>query len=123
MSPRLELRDAAVRRGGQVVLEGVSFSVEAGELVGIIGPNGAGKTTLVRAALGLQALSAGHARLDGDDVGRLSPASTLRLTPSRTVWRPRRTATSSNSSRAVMPASSARRARRSRRRWGLRTGR
>ena len=78
MSPRLELRDAAVRRAGQVVLEGVSLRVEAGELVGIIGPNGAGKTTLIRAALGLQRLSGGQALLGGDEVRRLSPAELAR---------------------------------------------
>ena len=78
MSPRLELRGATVRRGGQVVLEGVSLSARAGELVGIVGPNGAGKTTLIRAALGLQPLSAGQALLGGDEVRRLSPAELAR---------------------------------------------
>lgn len=41
------------RYGDRSVLEGVSFSVEPGQIVTLIGPNGAGKTTLVRIALGL----------------------------------------------------------------------
>jgi zinc transport system ATP-binding protein len=45
------------------VLEDISFTVNAGDYVGIVGPNGSGKSTLVQALLGLVAVSSGSARL------------------------------------------------------------
>ena len=79
MTARLELSGVTVRLGRQTVLSSVSLSVEAGEVVGVVGPNGAGKTTLIRAALGLQPMAAGEARLGGEEVRRLSPVELARL--------------------------------------------
>ena len=54
------------------VLEDISFSVAAGDYVGIVGPNGSGKSTLVRALLGLCPISGGSAALFGVTCGRFS---------------------------------------------------
>jgi iron complex transport system ATP-binding protein len=61
----LDLDSVCVQRAGRAILADVSMRVAAGEMVGLVGPNGAGKTTLLRAALGLQARSAGEVRLGG----------------------------------------------------------
>jgi len=72
VSALLELDDVVVRMGAATVLDGVSLSVGAGELVALCGPNGAGKSSAVRAGLGLTPLQSGAARLGGEDVRRLS---------------------------------------------------
>jgi sulfate-transporting ATPase len=68
----LEIRDLTVRYGGIVAVDGVSFSIEPGQIVGLIGPNGAGKTTLVDATTGY-AKYEGQVLLDGKRVDRYAP--------------------------------------------------
>src|SRR5580765_8364910 len=46
----------------------LSFSVSAGEIVGLIGPNGAGKTTTLRALAGILRPTSGHVAIDGHDL-------------------------------------------------------
>ena len=72
MSALLELDGVVARMGAARVLNGVSLSVAAGELVALCGPNGAGKSSAIRAGLGLTALQSGVAKLGGEDVRRLS---------------------------------------------------
>jgi len=55
----LRVENVDITRGNTRVVKGVSLTVERGRIVSLIGPNGSGKTTLVRAALGLQPISAG----------------------------------------------------------------
>ncbi|MEO6500791.1 MAG: ATP-binding cassette domain-containing protein [Jatrophihabitantaceae bacterium] len=62
--------DGLVRRfGALTALDGVSFSVPSGQVVGFLGPNGAGKTTTMRAVFGLTELTAGTVRWNGVAVG------------------------------------------------------
>ncbi len=72
MKALLELNGVLARMGSATVLNKVSLSVRAGELVVLCGPNGAGKSSAIRAGLGLTALESGAARLGGEDVRRLS---------------------------------------------------
>jgi iron complex transport system ATP-binding protein len=65
---KLEARDITVTAGARTLVDGVSFDLSRGELVGLVGPNGAGKSTLVRAALGLHPMQAGEVRLNGKDL-------------------------------------------------------
>ncbi len=53
------------RYDGKDVLSDISFSLEAGDYVGLVGPNGSGKSTLVRLALGLESPAAGRILLFG----------------------------------------------------------
>ena len=61
----LEVSDVSVRFGGIVALDGVSFGVEAGQIVGLIGPNGAGKTTLFNCLSRLYECNRGSVSFDG----------------------------------------------------------
>ena len=53
---------------GKRAVDGVSFHVEPGEIVGLLGPNGAGKSTTFRMACGLIAPTQGRVELEGQDV-------------------------------------------------------
>ena len=64
----LELDDLHRRFGDVIALDGMSFTVEAGKVVGFLGPNGAGKTTAMRAVLGVTALDSGSIRFRGRTV-------------------------------------------------------
>ena len=64
----LETVDVKVKFGGNVALNDVSISVEAGSVTGLIGPNGAGKTTLFNTITGLQPLTSGKIVFNGKDV-------------------------------------------------------
>jgi ABC-2 type transport system ATP-binding protein len=54
--------------GALAAVEDLSFTVHAGEIVGLIGPNGAGKTTTLRMLAGILRPTAGHIRIDDHDI-------------------------------------------------------
>ena len=81
---RLRVRDVTVRFGGLTALDGVSFDVPAGEVVGVIGPNGAGKTTLFNVVCGFTKPTTGSLEFDGAPL-RPTPSRLTRLGIARTL--------------------------------------
>jgi len=67
MADALVAEDVRKHYGDTTALDGVSLSVDAGEVFALIGPNGAGKTTLVRALTGTTTPDEGRVRVHGDD--------------------------------------------------------
>jgi len=65
---RLSVQNLACERGGYLVFEGLSFDLEAGELLVLRGPNGAGKSSLLRLLAGLGQPAAGKIMADGEDI-------------------------------------------------------
>jgi ABC-2 type transport system ATP-binding protein len=63
--PSIQIRDLRVRRGGRLVLPGVSLDVRAGVVTGLLGPSGSGKTTLMRAIVGVQIVESGEVTVLG----------------------------------------------------------
>src|SRR4051794_28025666 len=66
----VETRDLSKEYGSQRALDGLSLSVEEGEVFGFLGPNGAGKTTTIRILSGLLSPTSGTASVAGIDVAR-----------------------------------------------------
>ena len=80
----LAFQDVAKSFGGVKALQGVSFELQRGEILGLIGPNGSGKTTLVNLATGLEACDGGAVVYGNQVLTRLSPFAVARLGIART---------------------------------------
>jgi ATP-binding cassette subfamily B protein/subfamily B ATP-binding cassette protein MsbA len=76
-APTLRLEDVHFAYPGMPVLNGASFTAEAGRMTALVGPSGAGKSTVFALLTGLEQAQAGRVMLDGSDVSGL-PLDTLR---------------------------------------------
>jgi ABC-type multidrug transport system ATPase subunit len=70
MSAAIEIQGLTKKFGNFTAVDGVSFSVESGEIFGFLGPNGSGKSTIIRMLCGLIEPTAGTARVAGFDILR-----------------------------------------------------
>jgi branched-chain amino acid transport system ATP-binding protein len=83
-NPLLEVNGISKSFGGVRAVRGVSFSLRAGDIIGLIGPNGAGKTTLVNLLTGVIAPDSGEIVFKGENVTRQRPYQAARRGISRT---------------------------------------
>jgi branched-chain amino acid transport system ATP-binding protein len=84
VSPFLEVRDVRKAYGAIKAVDGVSFNVGPGEIVGVIGPNGSGKTTLFNSILGQIKPTSGNVSFCDEDITGMSPLELSRRGVGRT---------------------------------------
>ena len=84
MTAVLEVSNLRKSFGGVHAVNGVSFDVRDGEILGIIGPNGSGKSTLFNCVLGQLSPTEGEVRVDGQPTTGMRPCDLNRLGVSRT---------------------------------------
>jgi len=77
------------RFGGFTAVNGVSFKVEPGEILGLIGPNGSGKSTIFNMLSGTLPPTAGSIRFEGREIGGASPHAIINRGIGRTFQIPR----------------------------------
>ena len=75
----LEISGVSVVQDGRTVIDGVSLSVEPGQVTALLGANGAGKSELVLGVAGLLAVTAGKVIVDGKDITNAKPDMIRRL--------------------------------------------
>ena len=76
--PVLSVNDVTIRFGGLVAVDGATFDVAEGAILGLIGPNGAGKTTLFNAINGVYKPRTGSVTFRGEDITGLAPFAVAR---------------------------------------------
>jgi branched-chain amino acid transport system ATP-binding protein len=84
VAPLLSVENVTRRFGGILALDGVSFEVEQGEIVGLIGPNGAGKTTAFNVITRLYRPDSGDVVFDGRSLLKTPPHRVIRRGIART---------------------------------------
>ncbi|MGW4369004.1 ABC transporter ATP-binding protein [Nocardia takedensis] len=83
-APALRVEEVRLRFGGVIALDGPSFTIEPGLIVGLIGPNGAGKTTLFNCVSGLYRPDSGRIAFGDTDLLGLPPAGIADIGIART---------------------------------------
>jgi branched-chain amino acid transport system ATP-binding protein len=77
--PILQVSDLTLRFGGMTAIDGVSFSVDEGQLFAIIGPNGAGKTSIFNCMSGVYRPQEGEIVFRGESIRRRRPDQVAKL--------------------------------------------
>jgi manganese/zinc/iron transport system ATP- binding protein len=67
-APAIELSEVTVAYGANTILDHLTLTLPAGQIIGLIGPNGAGKTTLLKALVGANPLVSGRIRVLGEPI-------------------------------------------------------
>ena len=75
----LEIKDLHVNYGAVQALNGISLTVNDGEIVSLIGANGAGKTTTLRTITGLEKAASGTVTFEGHDLTKTTPSKIISL--------------------------------------------
>ena len=88
-APLLSVRGLTRRFGGVIALDGLSFDLEPGQILGLIGPNGSGKTTFFNVLTGIYRAHAGEIRFAGRPVTNLAPQAVYEMGITRTFQRSR----------------------------------
>lgn len=82
-NPVIKVKNLTFTNAGEKVLNNLTFSVDAGEYLGIIGPNGGGKSTLVKIILGLLKPASGEITVFGEPVGSFRDFHKIGYVPQR----------------------------------------
>jgi branched-chain amino acid transport system ATP-binding protein len=82
--PLLQVSDLTLKFGGVTAVDGLTFTVNEGDILSVIGPNGAGKTSAFNCITGFYKPSEGRVLLAGDDITRLRPSAVAEKGVSRT---------------------------------------
>ncbi|MGH6676871.1 MAG: ATP-binding cassette domain-containing protein, partial [Xanthobacteraceae bacterium] len=85
----LDVRDLRKSFHGLAAVNGVSFTIRRGEIVGLVGPNGSGKTTIINLISGIVPADSGKILLDGRPIEHLSPFRRVHLGINRSFQVPK----------------------------------
>ncbi|HEX9489119.1 MAG TPA: ABC transporter ATP-binding protein [Stellaceae bacterium] len=88
-SPLLTVENLVKRFGGFRALDGLSFDLKSGEILGLVGPNGSGKTTCINVVSGLYAPDGGRVWLEDRSIGGLASHRLVHLGINRTFQVPK----------------------------------